>query len=318
MSAEDFPPGMHDWCGAHLGSYPQVELFRHVGMAEVFGLRLADGREVVVKVRRAEARLAGCFEAQRRLREAGYPCPEPLVGPARFGAQVATAETYVVGGEASADPQLSAPALAELVRLAPSPAQLPSIEPLPAWAWWSYPGPGVWAWQSAPELDLAAKRGWRRDGLPLAEMPWLEEHALGARQRLARFRAEPVVGHTDWWGENVRWLGDKLHVVHDWDSVAALPEALTCGIASSMFVAWPPTAWPSNMLELSTAFVDAYARARGRPWSADEWEACWAASLWVMVYDLSYTSEGVTDRAEWLRSEAEARLRLSAGGLPAR
>jgi hypothetical protein len=280
-------------------------------MAEVVGVRLADGRRVVVKLRRPEPRLAGCAEAQRRLWVAGFVCPEPLAGPAPLGALSATAEAFVQGGEQCADPELCAVALAEQARLAPSPKELPTLEPPPSWAWWDYPGPGIWAWQSEPELALAAERGWRREGLPSAELPWVAEYALRARRRLARFHADPVVGHTDWWPDNVRWLGNKLHVVHDWDSLAAMPEALICGIASSMFVAWPPTVWPTDMLERSTSFMDAYARARGRPWTSDERQACWAAAAWLMVYDLSYTSEGVAERAGWLRHEAEARLRLA-------
>jgi hypothetical protein len=42
----------------------------------VRGLRLADGREVVVKVRPRLARLAGCAVVHRALWTAGYPCPD--------------------------------------------------------------------------------------------------------------------------------------------------------------------------------------------------------------------------------------------------
>jgi hypothetical protein len=48
----------------------------------VTGLRLADGREVVVKVRSPAPRLRGCVAVQAALAGAGFPCPRPLAGPA--------------------------------------------------------------------------------------------------------------------------------------------------------------------------------------------------------------------------------------------
>ena len=86
-------------CTDHLGSAPAVELFRSGHLSAVIGLRLADMREVVVKVRPTSPRIAACVEVQRRMFESGYPCPEPLGGPAPFGNGVATAEVYVPGGD---------------------------------------------------------------------------------------------------------------------------------------------------------------------------------------------------------------------------
>ena len=48
-------------------------------LSEVVGVRLADGREVVVKRRVDESGRAGrCVTAQRLLAEQGFPCPMPL------------------------------------------------------------------------------------------------------------------------------------------------------------------------------------------------------------------------------------------------
>ncbi|MBO0881484.1 MAG: hypothetical protein J2P17_14300, partial [Mycobacterium sp.] len=73
------------WCAAHLGSPVDSELFRAGHLTRVIGARLADGREVVVRVRPASRRIAACTEVQRRVFAAGYPCPRPLAGPARLG-----------------------------------------------------------------------------------------------------------------------------------------------------------------------------------------------------------------------------------------
>src|SRR5215831_21176991 len=83
------------WCTDHLGSAPAAELFRSGHLSAVVGLRLADKREVVVKVRPASPRIAACVEVQQRMCESGYPCPDPLGGRAPVGKGVATAEAYV-------------------------------------------------------------------------------------------------------------------------------------------------------------------------------------------------------------------------------
>jgi hypothetical protein len=70
-------------------------LFRAGYLSQVTGLRLADGREVVLKAR------------------------PPAAG--RF-----------------------ASLLAELVRLAPDPAAVPTLAPSPAWAAWDHDHPGLW------------------------------------------------------------------------------------------------------------------------------------------------------------------------------
>jgi hypothetical protein len=80
------------WCAEHLGSPPIAELFSSGYLSAVIGLRLADDREVVVKVRPGSPRIAACADVQRRMFESGYPCPELLSGPAPFGGDVATAE----------------------------------------------------------------------------------------------------------------------------------------------------------------------------------------------------------------------------------
>jgi hypothetical protein len=58
------PSWVDPWCRAHLGSSPTELLHRSAHMSEVFGLRLADGREVAVKARPDQnGRAATCVEA---------------------------------------------------------------------------------------------------------------------------------------------------------------------------------------------------------------------------------------------------------------
>src|SRR6476646_7292787 len=86
------------WCQSHLGARPAAELFTTGHLSLVMGLRLLDGRDVVVKARTPARRLRGCFVAQEILHARGFPCPQPLVAPAPLGALSATAERYVPGG----------------------------------------------------------------------------------------------------------------------------------------------------------------------------------------------------------------------------
>src|SRR5215218_6659105 len=91
------PARLAQWCAEQLGSPPAGEIFRSGYLSAVIGLRLADRRAVVVKVRPDSPRMAACVEVQRHLFASGYPCPEPLPGAAPFGEGVAPAEPYVPG-----------------------------------------------------------------------------------------------------------------------------------------------------------------------------------------------------------------------------
>jgi hypothetical protein len=137
------PARLARWCTEHLGSPPSDEIFRSGYLSAVIGLRLLDDRAVVVKVRPHSPRIAACVEVQRRMFQAGYPCPQPLTGAAAFGDDVATTEAYVPGGAMlpSADhaARAFAEAFARLVRLAPQPAAMLALDPAPSWAAWNHP-----------------------------------------------------------------------------------------------------------------------------------------------------------------------------------
>jgi hypothetical protein len=299
--------GIAAWCRQLLGAEPAAVLFEAGYLSKVVGLELTDGRQVVVKVRPPAERLHACVEAQRRLWRAGYPCPQPLIGPTPLGDLAATAEMLVSGGEQLAptldSPELFAGALTELVRLAPAVDDLPTLAPPPAWAAWDHEQLGIW-----PEPDD------RPDNLNQHPGPaWIDELGLRVRHRLARSRLPPVVGHVDWESQNMRWSGRRLHVVHDWDSIAARPEATVAGLASAVF---PESGAPDSAatIEESAAFLAAYADARGRPWGDEEREVAWAAGLWVRAFNAKKASLTEPDRPMVRRLAAEAPERLKRAG----
>jgi hypothetical protein len=141
------PARLAQWCEEQLGSPPAGEIFRSGQLSAVIGLRLADRRAVVVKVRPGSPRMAACVEVQRRLFASGYLCPEPLTGAAPFGDGVATAEAYVPGGtllpSAGRSAWAFAGAFARLVTLAPRPVEVPTLDPPPWWADWNHAGAGL-------------------------------------------------------------------------------------------------------------------------------------------------------------------------------
>jgi hypothetical protein len=290
----------------HLGSRPADELFRSGYLSAVIGLRLADGREVVVKVRPDSPRIAACVEVQRRMFQAGYPCPRPLTGAAPFGCDVATAEAYVPGGALlpSSDHAavVFAEAFARLIRLAPRPAEVSTLDPAPSWAAWNHAGDGLWPPPDDPDVNLNEVAG--------AE--WIDDAGRRARDRLRASESEAVIGHCDWLAGNLRWNGDALLVVHDWDSVTADSEAVLVGFAAALYST--VSADQLATVEDTERFLVAYCHARGREFSAGELRRSWAAGVWTRAYDAKYqhtVAEPITSLSE---NEARERLRRAGAG----
>jgi hypothetical protein len=282
-------------------------LWRTGHLSEVWAIELEDGREVVIKVRPRSARLSACVRVQRLLWSAGFPCPEPLTDPSPFGTRghVATAETLVEGGgrlEPGPDsPRRFAEALERLVRSAAAYADLPSLVPRPPWFGGGERRAQLWPKPPDRAFDLNAQPG----------PAWLEEIARRVLVLLERSTLPPVVGHADWESQNIRRKGGQLHVVHDWDSVVAGPEAV---IARAGAAAFPAEERPTAAsIEDTTSFLAAYEAARGRTWSAEEREIAWAAGLWLMAYNakIETIDGGPSPVRDRLVEEAEARLQFA-------
>jgi hypothetical protein len=294
------------WCAEHLGSPPTAELFTSGHLSAVIGLRLADDREVVVKVRPGSPRIAACVNVQRRMFESGYPCPEPLSGAAPFGDGVATAEVYVPGGAvlpgAEHASRASAEAFARLIGLAPRPADVPALDPAPSWAAWNHAEAGLWPRSEEYDIDLNEVAG----------PEWIDQAGRWARDRLRAGAAGAVIGHCDWLASNLRWNGDELLVVHDWDSAAADSEAVLVGFAAGLHSTVSPDEHAT--IEETGKFLDAYSDARGQPFSADELQRSWAAGVWTRAYDAK--CQYAAGQAVVSLSGKEARERLRRAGMP--
>lgn len=294
------------WCRSSLGSGIAETRFELGNLSRVLGVTLADGREVVIKIRRWERRLLGCVAVQRRLARAGYPCPAPLSAVDQIDEWALNAEALVHGG-GQRDPSLGADAFAvllqRLVAAAPPPADVPVLAPAPPWTAWDHRSAGVW-----PDLDD------RGVNLNLFDGPvWIDSAARKVREALSRYRAPLRIGHGDWESQNIRWDGDDPLVVHDWDSVIAQPEAAIVGLAASVWAAEGDPGGAATVAQ-TEEFIEVYRRT-AEDWTVQECAAAWTAGLWVRLYNAKKdATEGGGPQLDRLADELDERLHRSLVG----
>jgi hypothetical protein len=279
VTDSEFDHRIAAWCRRELGAVPVARLMASSQMSEVVGVRLDDGRNVVIKARRdPTGRATTCVTVQRHTAEAGFPCARPLTDATYVNGRAIHAEEWRPGGDLlrGDSPVIAARSARLYARLMTIIGVLDLAPPLPnpEWVHWDHDGPDIW-----PPNE-------RHDHRPGAtHLPaGLVEVAVRARIRLAKADRMPrVLGHADWEAQNLRWHAETPHAVHDWDSVAWLPEAALVGAASGAFAsAEVPTLAP---LRSSAAFIAAYEDARARAFTEDERELAWAASLWPAVHN---------------------------------
>jgi len=302
MPLDDLPDWLPAWCVDQLGEEPVSVLFELRQISAVFGLRLAGGRDVVVKAREDDGRVGSCVAAQARLAERGFPCARPLTPAVGVGALAVHAEEFRPGGEVlhGDSPDVAARYAAVFVRLMAELADVTVAPPLPnpPWVRWDHTDSGVW-----PAIDWLDNRD--QSVVPA----YVVDSAERARGRILAAGLPCVLGHADFEAQNLRWHGQQVWAVHDWDSLAWQPEAALAGAASGSFAsAGPPTLAP---IESSEAFLVAYQDIRGRLFTAVEQEIAWAASVWMAAYNAREEAlHGHTPVCrDALRAQAAERLR---------
>jgi len=298
----DLPDWLPAWCLDHLGGEPAGVLFQLQQVSMVFGLRLAGGTDVVVKARADDGRAVSCVAAQARLAGRGFPCARPLTPVTGAGSLAVHAEEFRPGGEvlggdspdvAMRYAQVFALLMAELADVSVAPPL-----PNPPWVRWDHADSGLW-----PAIDFLDNR--EQSAVPA----YVGDIAQRARRRLLAADLPYVLGHADFEAQNLRWHGQQVWAVHDWDSLAWQPEAALAGAASGSFAsAGPPTLAP---MESSEAFLAAYQDIRGRLFTALELEIAWAASLWMAAYNAREQALNCDTPvcADALRAQAAERLR---------
>jgi hypothetical protein len=273
---DDLPDWLPAWCLDYLGGEPADVLFQLQQVSMVFGLRLPSGTDVVVKARADDGRAVSCVAAQARLAERGFPCARPLTPVVGVGSLAVHAEEFRAGGEVLGgdSPDVAARYAEAFARLMAELADVTVAPPLPnpPWVRWDHTDAGVW-----PTIDCLDNRD--QSAVPAS----IVDTAKRARGRLLAAGLPCVLGYADFEAQNLRWHGQQVWAVHDWDSLAWQPEAALAGAASGSFAsAGPPTLAP---IESSEAFLLAYQDIRGRMFTALEQEIAWAASLWMAAYN---------------------------------
>jgi len=191
-----------------------------------------------------------------------------------------------------------AAALAQLVTLAPAPEEVLSLAPAPAWAAWNHSEDGLWPWPDDQDIDLNQVTG----------PDWLDAAAQAARRRLREGHEQAVIGHCDWYTENLRWRGNQLLVAYDWDSLIADSEPVIAGLAAAIYL------FPALPTVTETGdFLAAYAAARGRQFSPGELQCCWAAGVWTRAFDAK--KQYAAGQPVIILAEDEASQRLRRAGL---
>jgi hypothetical protein len=299
MRLEDLPDWLPAWCVDHLGGELGDVLFQLHQVSTVFGLRLAGGRDVVVKARADDGRSASCVAVQARLAERGFPCARPLTPVVGVGSLAVHAEEFRPGGEVlhGDSPEVAARCAEVFARLMAELADVSVAPPLPnpPWVRWDHADSGVW-----PAIGCLGDRD-------QGDVPgYVVETAVRVRGRLLAAGLPCVLGHADFEAQNLRWHGRKVWTVHDWDSLAWQPEAALVGAASGAFASdGPPRLAP---VESSEAFLVAYQDICGRLFTAVEQEVAWAASLWMAAYNV-WEGLGGTPSRDALRAQSTERLR---------
>ncbi len=284
------------WCEAHFESPLRDIVFETGYSSAVFGIVLGDDRHVVAKIRTWHERLMACWHVHRHMWEANFPCPEPLGPPKRYDALAISFERYLPGGaplpRGLETAEKLGRVLAELVKLAPPAKTFSQLTP--AWSFLRWNDPGD-AWP--PATDIAEDLNLHHDP------PWIEQTAMLARAVIRESKLPPVIGHGDWWSDNVRWENGHLLAVDDWDSIVALPEPALAGVAAALF------SFGQSTVEESAVFLDAYIAASGQNWNTHAQQIAWAAGLWARLFDARKESiRGVFEFANQLEGEAEERL----------
>jgi hypothetical protein len=283
--ATDSPDAIRDWLTKHVSARRGMTIdqitFRAGDIGAVFGLKLADGRNVVLKAARPEAdqnRLQLVVSMQNQLVSAEFPCPRVLDGPSTTIGLTAVIEQAVVaksnGSPHHAGTRMTmARGLAQQIELLRGVNGEALVSGRPAWANWDS---GAWPTPHDPIFDFTAAV----DGFE-----WLDTVADNAAHVLRSTELPPVIGHSDWVWQNVCIRDQELLAGYDWDSLIYAPESAITGVVASSFTQGSPVAPDAPSSDEIEAFISDYQKASGRRFNDAEQRTARAAATWVRCYN---------------------------------
>lgn len=270
------------FCIRELGSEICEELFHATSVSSVWGFRLGDGQEIVLKVRcdGSPKHLQAVQAVQRFVRASGFPCPEPLVGPKPLGKGTAVVEGLLDMGVCpdAEDPGLAKEIAASLARL------IALCQPLG-----HPPGLQIGPMANPGNTELyyrAPHRHFEFEATAFAA-GWIDALARRARELMRRGQGDLVIGHCDWRSEHLRFDARDLVAVYDWDSLAMMRETALVGLAALAHLSdrCPTGLFSEPSIGDCISFVAAYERARGKEFTEAERAAVEAVVIYWLCYD---------------------------------
>jgi hypothetical protein len=266
---------------ARLSAEVSTVFVRSGRVGAVYGLRLSNGSDVVVKVHRQPVFLDHLFASsacQRVLADAGYPCPAPLDGPAVSAGHTATIEAWLDGGESgNAHQPVIRKAMAESLAiqseiLREMPSVILATDPL---AWASYAG-GPWPTPHDSIFDFSqTEPGYQ----------WLDALAAEAARVLGPPTAPEVIGHSDWVCQNVRFAHGEVVASYDWDSLIAQSTAVLAGLGGGSYTQGSTAGASSPSPGEVAAFLADYDDSLERRFTGEQQVVAAAAATWAIAYN---------------------------------
>lgn len=278
--AESILANLEALCETSLSSGLKEMLFCNLGVGATFGLRLSDGCRITLKAHppgRSSNFLQAVQRVQGHLLRRGFPAPRPILDPVPFGNGVATVDEFLDEGEAADghDPAVRgsmARTLACLIELA---REVSDVEALSQG--WNWPArEDLWPPPHNALFDFEATA---------AGAGWIDEIAACSKELADEFQGPIVIGHADWSVDQMRFEGNAVSAVYDWDSLRLDKEVVFVGIAASNFAAtWRGETPNPPSPEEARLFVADFEAARGEPFSEDEREALFGTVVYAAAY----------------------------------
>ncbi len=270
------------FCQKELDAAVVDYLFYESSQGAVCGVCLADGRRVVLKIRlRSIDFLKAVIQVQHYLRNNNYPCTKPLLDPRPLANGIATVEEFVDEGVycQAHDPAIRrsmAEMLAWLIRLTRTPASIPGFQPADLDGRLPVPAGVIWPTPHSKLFDFEATT---------AGAEWIDEIARKAREIKVHGAGQLVVGHMDWSVKHLRYIGERVNIIYDWDSLVLEKEPVIVGHASINFTYTEFFDGPKlPTQEESAMFIAEYEAARGKPFTSDEHQVLEAADIYGLAY----------------------------------
>lgn len=247
---------VNEYCKSHLGSPPVQVLFLGISAGFVFGMRLTDERNVVVKFQADTSieHLNRAYEIQEKLRLRGVPCAKLLSPPCEVRPDIfiVTHSLFAPGRQMRPTAKVRESMAAEYRRIIALADDLDSS--------------GLAA--TAPML---AKE--------------IFDHFPGLREEIERLWqcGKRVVAHTDWKVRNLLFQDDKVSAVFDFDALCVTSELQTVSSTAMNFMRGRGPITITLYPEETYGFLAAYERFRQQAFSVDEIRQIRLWSLYAMI-----------------------------------